>query len=113
MRHPARRSERLASARGAATRGPALARRRPGLDERRQGQREAHRGAGARGRRRDHARAREAHVRAGVTMNDPVAVALKFGFLAVLYLFLLWVARSSLRDLTGRRAAAATDEGQA
>jgi hypothetical protein len=33
-------------------------------------------------------------------MQDPVAVALKFGFLAVLYLFLLWVARSSLRDLT-------------
>lgn len=32
-------------------------------------------------------------------MQDPVAVALKFGFLAVLYLFLLWVARSSLRDL--------------
>ena len=34
-------------------------------------------------------------------MEDPVAVALKFGFLAVLYLFLLWVARSSLRDLSG------------
>jgi hypothetical protein len=33
-------------------------------------------------------------------MQDPVAVALKFGFLAVLFLFLLWVARSSLRDLT-------------
>jgi hypothetical protein len=33
-------------------------------------------------------------------VQDPVAVALKFGFLAVLYLFLLWVARSSLRDLT-------------
>jgi hypothetical protein len=33
-------------------------------------------------------------------MEDPVAVALKFGFLAVLYLFLLWVARSSLRDLS-------------
>ena len=32
-------------------------------------------------------------------MDDPIAVALKFGFLAVLYLFLLWVARSSLRDL--------------
>ena len=32
-------------------------------------------------------------------MLDPVAVALKFGFLAVLYLFLLWVARSSLKDL--------------
>ena len=30
---------------------------------------------------------------------DPVAVALKFGFLAVLYLFLLWVSRSALRDL--------------
>jgi FHA domain len=30
---------------------------------------------------------------------DPVAVALKFGFLAVLYLFLFWVARSALRDL--------------
>jgi hypothetical protein len=32
---------------------------------------------------------------------DPVSVALKFGFLAVLYLFLLWVARSALRDLRG------------
>jgi len=30
---------------------------------------------------------------------DPAAVALKFGFIAILYLFLLWVARSSLRDL--------------
>jgi hypothetical protein len=30
---------------------------------------------------------------------DPVSVALKFGFLAVLYLFLLWVARSARRDL--------------
>ena len=34
-------------------------------------------------------------------MNDlePIAVALKFGFLAVLYLFLLWVMRMALRDL--------------
>ena len=32
-------------------------------------------------------------------MLDPVAVALKFGFLAVLYLFLLWMARSALKDL--------------
>src|SRR3978361_1982407 len=32
---------------------------------------------------------------------DPLAVALKFGFLAVLYLFLLWVARSALKDLRG------------
>jgi hypothetical protein len=30
---------------------------------------------------------------------DPVAVALKFGFLIVLYLFLLWMARSALKDL--------------
>src|SRR5258705_3070288 len=30
---------------------------------------------------------------------DPIAVALKFGFLAVLYLFLLWIARSALKDL--------------
>jgi hypothetical protein len=29
----------------------------------------------------------------------PVSVALKFGFLIVLYLFLLWVARSALKDL--------------
>jgi len=35
-------------------------------------------------------------------VQDPVAVALKFGFLAVLYLFLLWVARSSMRDLAGQ-----------
>ena len=32
-------------------------------------------------------------------MLDPIAVALKFAFLAVLYLFLLWVARSALKDL--------------
>ena len=29
---------------------------------------------------------------------EPVSVALKFGFLAVLYLFLLWVSRSALKD---------------
>ncbi len=33
---------------------------------------------------------------------EPVSVALKFGFLAVLYLFLIWVAWSAVRDL--RRA---------
>ena len=32
-------------------------------------------------------------------MLEPVSVALKFGFLLVLYLFLLWVARSALKDL--------------
>jgi len=36
----------------------------------------------------------------------PASVALKFGFLAVLYLFLLWVSRSALRDLRARRAPA-------
>ena len=30
---------------------------------------------------------------------EPVSVALKFGFLVVLYLFLLWVVRSARRDL--------------
>jgi hypothetical protein len=34
----------------------------------------------------------------------PVSVMLKFGFLAVLYLFLLWVSRSALRDLRGAGA---------
>jgi hypothetical protein len=32
-------------------------------------------------------------------VDEPLAVALKFGFLAVLYLFLLWVARSAMKDL--------------
>jgi FHA domain len=30
---------------------------------------------------------------------EPVSVGLQFGFLAILYLFLLWVSRSALRDL--------------
>ncbi len=30
---------------------------------------------------------------------QPVSVALKFGFIAVMYLFLLWVSRSALQDL--------------
>ena len=37
-------------------------------------------------------------------MSDPLEVLLQFAFLGVLYLFLLWVARSALRDL-GRPAA--------
>jgi hypothetical protein len=32
---------------------------------------------------------------------EPVSVMLKFGFLIVLYLFLLWVSRSAWRDLRG------------
>jgi hypothetical protein len=50
-------------------------------------------------------------------MLDPVAVALKFGFIAVLYLFLLWMARSALKDLRRTVGAggpqAAYDEGPA
>jgi hypothetical protein len=34
-------------------------------------------------------------------VDDPIAVALQFGFLAILYLFLLWVVRSARRDLAG------------
>lgn len=47
---------------------------------------------------------------------DPVAVALKFGFIAILYLFLLWVARSALRDLrrtSGPARSASADYDQA
>jgi hypothetical protein len=33
---------------------------------------------------------------------EPVSVALKYGFVIVLYLFLLWVARSALKDMRGR-----------
>jgi hypothetical protein len=39
-----------------------------------------------------------------MTTLQPVSVALKFGFLAVMYLFLLWVSRSALRDLRGSGA---------
>jgi len=42
----------------------------------------------------------------------PVSVALKFGFLIVLYLFLLWIARSALKDLR-RGSAPAAETGDA
>ena len=42
--------------------------------------------------------------------DDPIAIALKFGFLAVLYLFLLWVSRSALRDLARSSDAAIAGE---
>ena len=41
------------------------------------------------------------HLRTWMTTLEPVSVALKFGFIAVLYLFLLWVARSARKDLRG------------
>jgi hypothetical protein len=43
---------------------------------------------------------------------QPVSVGLKFGFLAVLYLFLVWVAFSSIRDLRrGRGSGRSYDDG--
>ena len=56
------------------------------------------------------ARLHRDHLRAWMNTLEPVSVALKFGFLAVLYLFLLWVARSARRDLgAGARMQAAQD----
>jgi FHA domain len=43
-------------------------------------------------------------------LDEPLVVALKFGFLAVLYLFLLWVARSSMKDLSRANGGAAAAE---
>ena len=44
-------------------------------------------------------------------MDEPLVVALKFGFLAVLYLFLIWVARSAMKDLgRGSEPAAAAPD---
>ena len=43
---------------------------------------------------------------------EPVSVALKFGFLAVLYLFLLWVASSSRRDLRSGESGVRRESGQ-
>jgi hypothetical protein len=46
-----------------------------------------------------------------MTTLAPVSVALKFGFLAVLYLFVLWVARSARRDLSRGEGALAGERG--
>jgi hypothetical protein len=43
-------------------------------------------------------------------VDEPLAVALKFGFIAVLYLFLLWVARSAMRDLRRSEATSVVAE---
>ncbi len=48
-----------------------------------------------------------------MTSLAPVSVALKFGFLAVLYLFVLWVARSARRDLRGGDATLLAERGGA
>jgi hypothetical protein len=44
---------------------------------------------------------------------QPVSVALKFGFLVVLYLFLLWVVWSALRDLRRGSAVVASEQAPA
>jgi hypothetical protein len=44
-------------------------------------------------------------------MDDPIAVALQFGFLAVLYLFLVWVTMSARRDLARQDEASIAAEG--
>src|SRR6202451_816430 len=43
---------------------------------------------------------------------EPVSVGLKYGFLAVLYLFLMWVAWSSVRDLRRGRDGVVASERQ-
>ena len=45
-------------------------------------------------------------------MDDPIALLLKFCLLGVLYLFLLWVARSSLRDLARGGEPASVEEAR-
>src|SRR5207244_1317278 len=64
--------------------------------------------------RRDRARHAGDVVRARVTwrlgMLEPVSVGLKFAFLAILYLFLLWVAWSAVRDLRRGRQGTVSPE---
>src|SRR6202042_194779 len=56
------------------------------------------------GRRPNRARLDRDRLRSSMNSLDPTSVALKFGFVAVLYLFLLWVARSARRDLRAGNA---------
>ena len=55
--------------------------------------------AGRRDRRRHGRRRASRSSDDAARLLEPVSVGLQFGFLAVLYLFLLWVSRSALRDL--------------
>ena len=77
--------------------------RRPRLDQRGAGQRarRARRASLCVGGERIEFGSTEAVFELCMNSLEPVSVALKFGFLAVLYLFLLWVARSARRDLGG------------
>ena len=79
--------------------------RRPRLDQRRQGQRPARllaRGSAPATRSRSAPRpscSTSSSERPAASGLRPDLRRLKFGFLAVLYLFLLWIARSALKDL--------------
>ena len=94
------RTSRAATPRSAPA-GARLDDRRPRLDQRRARQRPARRPARRRSQGGDRvelgtvARA----LRGRMTCSTPSPSLLKFGFLAVLYLFLLWVSRSALKDL--------------
>lgn len=44
--------------------------------------------------------------------DEPLSVALQFGFLGILYLFLLWVARSARRDLVRSQEPVLVDDPQ-
>src|SRR5205823_57842 len=79
--------------------------RRPGLYQRRAAQRPpGARRAAAGARRPPGPRLHRDRLRSAMSSLAPVSVALKFGFLAVLFLFVLWVARSARRDLRGGSA---------
>ena len=45
-------------------------------------------------------------------MLAPVSVGLKFGFLIVLYLFLIWVAWSAMRDMRRGRGTVVRSDGE-
>ena len=74
-----------------------MVRARPRLDQRRSRQRLAARGRARARPTGDRIEIGSTELRLRTVMNslEPVSVALKFGFLAVLYLFLFWVARSA------------------
>ena len=101
LRRGGERPERVAPPRGDPPRGGGLDGGRPRLHQRGEGERTARRALPASVRRSHHDRRHGPDLRArvGIPVDEPLAVALKFGFLAVLYLFLLWIARSSMRDL--------------
>src|ERR1700722_13794973 len=102
MRDRPRRRRCVPPSRRASSRPRRLGAARSRLDQRRTRERScASRHAAAAPGRSCRDRLDRDRLRTRMTTLAPVSVALKFGFLAVLYLFLLWVARSALKDLRG------------